>query len=137
MGRSPRAGRPRASREVSGRCCLTLVAVLAVSEDTLAQSKPKFCTIPSEFENRVHLYEGCIAAKASEFEIAGDTAESVAVAAVGACDDCQRRVEDYIDVCYGPKGIGRSALEQSKKRFQDYAVQAVIEFRSARLRKRP
>jgi hypothetical protein len=88
----------------------------------------------SSFEERVHGYQGCIAAKAREFEITGDTAESVAVAAIGACKDFRRKeVEDYIRTCFVLNG--RNVLDQEvEKRFLDWGIRSVITFRSKRLR---
>jgi hypothetical protein len=103
----------------------------------LAQSKPKFCNIPSEFESRVHLYEGCIASRAHEFEITGDSAERVATAALNACDDYKRRIANFIDVCGGTSGVGDQTMQQSEKRFRDYAIRSVIQFRTARLGGKP
>jgi len=110
----------------------------AVTTIALAESKPKFCDAPSEFENRVRLYEGCIAVRAHEFEITGDNAESVAIAALGACDDYKRRITAFIDICGGSAGVGNRTMQQTAKHFHDYAIQSVIEFRAARLSgKRP
>lgn len=106
----------------------------AVTSIALAAPKPNFCNVPSEFENRVHLYEGCIAARSHDFEITGDNAESVASAALGACDDYKRRIAAFIDICYGsPPGTGNLTMQKLTKHFHDYAIQAVIEFRAARL----
>jgi hypothetical protein len=93
--------------------------------------KPKYCTIPSEFKTRLHLYQGCIASKAHDFEITGDSAESVAIAAVRACDDVKRHFEVYLD-CEG-NGVGAMTMQKSEKFFHDWAIQSVIEFRAKRV----
>jgi hypothetical protein len=115
----------------------SFIVFLAVMTAALAQSKPKFCDIPSEFEKRVHLYEGCIASRARDFEITGDSAESVATAAIGACDDYKRRIASFIDSC-DMAGVGSRTMQRTEKHFHDYAIRSVIEFRAARVSgKRP
>jgi hypothetical protein len=120
-------------------CAVWGVAMLpALITIALAQSKPKFCDIPSEFETRVRLYEGCIASRAHDLEITGDSAESVATAVLGACDDYKRRIATFIDTCGGSSGVGNQTMQQTAKHFHDYAIRSVIEFRAARLSgKRP
>jgi hypothetical protein len=104
---------------------------------SVPQSKPKFCNIPSELKKRVLLYEGCIASRAHDFEITGDSAESVATAVIGACGDYRRRIASFIDSC-DMAGVGNQTMQKTEKHFHDYAIRSVIEFRAARVSgKRP
>ena len=94
--------------------------------------KPKYCTIPSEFETRFRLYQGCIASKAHDFEITGDSAESVAIAAIGACGDAKKHFQVYMDECE-MKGVGEMTMQKSEKVFHDWAIRSVIYFRAERM----
>jgi hypothetical protein len=123
---------------VSGRLWLAALALLAavshaqsqvnlrpdvVAPHTSPPPKPKYCnTVPSEFATRVHLYQGCIASKAHDFEITGDTAESVAIAAIGACADYRKALQAYIDECGGTKGVGERVMQNEEKFFHDWAM---------------
>ena len=53
---------------------VNLVFTFSVPADS---KQPKFCTVASEFEDRIHDYQGCIAYHAREYEITGDLSESV------------------------------------------------------------
>jgi hypothetical protein len=88
-----------------------------------------------DFAWHIAIYEGCIATKAEAYERSGDSAESVATAAVGACDSFRLFVEKFIDCESKSQGVGAMTMssEAVQKRFHDYGVQAAIEFRTRRL----
>jgi hypothetical protein len=117
---------------------LHFVCALVLASSAHAQTKPKICETKFKLAERVQVYEGCLASQAKKLEISGDSAEAVATAVIGACEEDKRRlIVSYIDTCLASAGVGNESMRQTAKKWRDYAIRAVIEFRAARRSKEP
>ena len=80
------------------------------------------------------LYKGCIASKAKEFEVTGDSASDVATAAVGACLEYRAKMVEYMNSCTPGFTGGDNVMDSLAASFHDWGVQSAITFRAMRLK---
>ena len=91
------------------------------------------CSTSTALETYVRDYRGCIVEKAQAFEVNGDTAESVAMAAIQACIEYRQRIEDHVNLCGGANGAsGAEVMEQAAQEYHDFAVETVMKRRAQR-----
>jgi len=117
------------------RALLLAAASFLITRGVLAETEAPFEFCKSgDYAHHVRMYQGCIAAKAKELELSGDSAESVATAAIGACRDWRYAIARYIDVCLNSgAGVGERALQKTSDVFRDWAIQSAVQARADRL----
>jgi hypothetical protein len=108
-----------------------LTLVLPVAAYAQDSADPEFCKNPNEGFGRRDKFESCVAAYARRYEISGDTAESVATAAITMCASLKKPIADYFTQCLHVNGA--DALAGMEQPFHDFAVLAVVNARAERL----
>jgi hypothetical protein len=111
-----------------------VAAVLCTSAGAQNLERPDFCATNAELSSRVLRYQQCIAFYAKKFEVSGDAAESVATASVGACGELRQPIADYFDQC--GRSPGNEIVKDTDQKFHDFAVLAVIRYRTERMTKK-
>ena len=96
-----------------------------------ARGQPAPCHFDSTSDPYGPAYLRCVIAKAKNFEPSGESADNVALAALGACEPARLAFSHAIGKCGGTK-LATAVFANIDPRLRNAAIAAVVDIRARR-----
>ena len=109
-----------------------IVGVAMIAAAAVAAAAPALAQQALSPSDQVEVWKACVLAKAAQYAVTAEAADTVARAAVLACQDGWTAYVDLLEAGGADVPAAMTSADKTEKRLADRALVAVMEIRSAR-----